>query len=190
MRENWRNCHSCGERARGQVALKLIGGGGASGPVDMPPNRAVVEVDTWLAAMSGVNHERTSLREAGLMLRLGTVVLGADDVDRAVLFWSEVLGYKPVHFPDDANSFTILVPPSGEGTRVALQRAETAVQEHPRVHLDLIVDSAAEQEAEISRLVGLGATQVSWDLYPPDPDFVVLADREGNRFCIVDASHG
>jgi hypothetical protein len=29
---------------------------------------------------------------------------------------------------------------------------------------------------------------VEWDLYPPNPDFVVMADTEGNRFCIVDAS--
>ncbi len=31
---------------------------------------------------------------------------------------------------------------------------------------------------------------MEWDTYPDDPDFVVLADTEGNRFCIVDASHG
>ncbi|MGD9701178.1 MAG: VOC family protein [Acidimicrobiia bacterium] len=124
------------------------------------------------------------------MIRLGTVVLGADDVDRAVSFWSHVLGYEPVRFPDEGNGFTILVPPSGEGTRVALQRAEAPPDEHPRVHLDLVVDDAAEQGAEVERLVGLGATRVLWDSYPTDPDFVVLADPEGNRFCVVDASHG
>lgn len=126
------------------------------------------------------------------MIRLGTVVLGADDVDRAVSFWSTALGYEPVHFPgaDNENEFTILVPPSGEGTRVALQRAETPTQDHPRVHLDLVVDDAEEQASEIERLMGLGAIRVAWELYPPDPDFVVLADTEGNRFCVVDASHG
>ena len=124
------------------------------------------------------------------MIRLGTVVLGADDVDRAVSFWSHVLGYEPVHFPDEGNGFTILVPPSGEGTRVAVQRADTPPEAHPRVHLDLVVDDRAEQAAEIDRLVSLGATRVQWDSYPADPDFVVLADPEGNRFCVVDASHG
>jgi catechol 2,3-dioxygenase-like lactoylglutathione lyase family enzyme len=123
------------------------------------------------------------------MIRLGTVVLGAEDVDRAVSFWSEVLGYEPRGFDDSDNDFTILIPPSGDGTRVALQRAVTPAQEHPRVHLDLIVADSAEQAAEIDRLVGLGATRVAWDSYPDDPDFVVLADPEGNRFCIVDASH-
>ena len=123
------------------------------------------------------------------MLRLGTVVLGVHDVDRAVTFWSQALDYAPVRFAEAEDEFTILVPPSGEGTRVALQRSETPTQEHPRVHLDLIVDTAAEQASEISRLIGLGAVRVSWDLYPEDPDFVVLADPEGNRFCIVDAGH-
>jgi predicted enzyme related to lactoylglutathione lyase len=124
------------------------------------------------------------------VIRLGTIVLGADEVDRAVSFWSAVLGYQPVRFPDADNEFTILVPPSGEGTRIALQRSETGPEAHPRVHLDLVVDDAAEQAAEIERLVGLGATRVPWDSYPVDPDFVVLADPEGNRFCVVDASHG
>jgi catechol 2,3-dioxygenase-like lactoylglutathione lyase family enzyme len=124
------------------------------------------------------------------MVRLGTVVVGAQDVDRAVEFWSSVLGYRPVHFDGADNGFTILVPPSGEGVRVALQQADTPAQDHPRVHLDLVVDSADEQAVEIERLIRLGASRAAWDSYPPDPDFVVLADTEGNRFCIVDASHG
>lgn len=124
------------------------------------------------------------------MLRLGTVILGAEDVDRAVAFWSEALGLEPVRFPEGENGFTILVPPSREGTRLALQRSDSPAQEHPRVHIDLIVDDAGEQARQIDRLVGLGATRVGWDSYPPDPDFVVLADTEGNRFCVVDASHG
>jgi len=123
------------------------------------------------------------------VIRLGTVVMGADDVDRAVTFWSRALGYEPVRFPDEGNGFTILVPPSGQGTRVALQRADSPAEHQPRVHLDLVVDSSAEQADEIERLVALGATRVPWDAYPADPDFVVLADTEGNRFCVVDASH-
>lgn len=123
------------------------------------------------------------------MLRLGTVVIGAEDVDRAVTFWASVFGYEVVTFPDSENDFTILVPPDRVGTRIAVQRSVTPVQEQPRIHVDLVVDTAAEQSSEIDRLVGLGATRVEWD-YPDDPDFVVLADTEGNRFCIVDASHG
>jgi predicted enzyme related to lactoylglutathione lyase len=123
------------------------------------------------------------------VLRLGTVVLGADDVERAAAFWAEVFGYEVVRFRDAGDGFTILVPPDRVGTRIAVHRSDTPVQERPRVHLDLVVDSADEQAAEIDRLVGLGATRAPWD-YPDDPDFAVLADTEGNRFCVVDASHG
>lgn len=122
------------------------------------------------------------------MIRLGTVVLGADDVERAVAFWSAVFGYDAVRFAGESNGFTILVPPDKVGTRIAIQRSDSPVEEHPRVHVDLIVDSAAEQVAEVARLVALGATRVAWD-YPDEPDCVVLADTEGNRFCVVDASH-
>lgn len=39
------------------------------------------------------------------------------------------------------------------------------------------------------RTLAIGALPVSWDSYPDDPDFIVLADPDGNRFCIVDLSH-
>ncbi len=122
------------------------------------------------------------------VIRLGTVVLGAENVERAVGFWTAALGYDPVRFENSANEFTILVPPSKEGMRVAVQRSETPVQNAPRVHLDLVVDSADEQEAEVKRLVELGGEVVDWDYPPDDPDFIVLADTEGNRFCIVNAN--
>ncbi len=115
-------------------------------------------------------------------------MLGADDVDRAVAFWSAALGYRPVAFPESTDEFTILVPPTGRGTRLAVHRSATPVQERPRVHLDLIAEDGREQRSEIERLLDLGASHTSWE-YPNDPDFVVLADTEGNRFCVVDASH-
>ena len=123
------------------------------------------------------------------MLRIGTVVLGVEDVRRAVDFWSQALGYVPRdgEVTDDG---TILVPADGPGTAVNLDPSETPLQEHPRVHLDLYAGDAADQAAEIERLVSLGAERVDWDLYPADADFVVLADTEGNRFCVIDTSYG
>ena len=122
------------------------------------------------------------------MLRLGTIVLGAEDVDRAAAFWAEVFGYEVITFPGSSDGFTLLVPPDRVGTRIAVHRSVTPVQERPRVHLDLVVDSPADQASEIDRLLMLGASRAEWS-YPSDPEFVVLADTEGNRFCIVDASH-
>jgi catechol 2,3-dioxygenase-like lactoylglutathione lyase family enzyme len=122
------------------------------------------------------------------MLSIGTVVMGVTDMRRAVEFWTRALGY--VNGRGYADDFNILVPAEGAtGTRLALDQSESPVQEHPRMHLDLYAGDAADQAAEVERLVSLGAERVDWDLYPDNPDFVVLADPEGNRFCVIDTSH-
>jgi len=123
------------------------------------------------------------------MLTIGVVALGVRDVERARDFWRAALGYD-VRSDGFGGWSTVLVPPAGApGTMLALQRSETPPPEYPRLHLDLHVASAAEQESEAARLIGLGAERVAWDSYPDDPDFVVLADPDGNRFCIVDLGH-
>lgn len=125
------------------------------------------------------------------MLRIGTVVMGVSDVRRAMAFWCEALGYVPRDGElAPGQDFVVLVPRQGRGTALALDTSESPLQEHPRMHLDLYVDDAAEQAAEVERLVSLGAERVDWDLYPESPDFVVVADTEGNSFCVVDKSHG
>ncbi|WP_327364722.1 MULTISPECIES: VOC family protein [unclassified Streptomyces] len=120
------------------------------------------------------------------MLTIRSVVLGVSDVPRAAAFWTEALGYLPRGEIEE--DWVVLMPAAGAGVQLALGLSETPVQEHPRVHLDLYADDAAEQAAEVDRLVSLGAQRVEWDLYPQDPDFVVLADPDGNRFCVIDAS--
>ncbi|WP_067126330.1 VOC family protein [Microtetraspora malaysiensis] len=122
------------------------------------------------------------------MLRFGSVVLGVSDVPRAAAFWMEALGYVPRDEMED--DWVVLVPAKEAGPHLSLGLSETPVQEHPRVHLDLYADDAAEQVAEVERLVALGARRVDWDLYPDDPDFVGLADPDGNRFCVIDTSRG
>ena len=124
------------------------------------------------------------------MLSIGTVVVGVGDLHRAVAFWSEALGYVPRREIEEDDDFAVLRPAVGPGAHLSLGVSETPVRAHPRVHLDLYAGDAADQAREVERLVALGATRVDWDLYPADPDFVVLADTEGNRFCVVDTSHG
>lgn len=58
----------------------------------------------------------------------------------------------------------------------------------PRLHLDLFTGTTEEQVAEVQGLVSLDAQAVERNLYPPDPGFVVLADPDGNLFCVVDLS--
>jgi len=123
------------------------------------------------------------------MLRIGTVVVGVNDMRRAVRFWEQALGYVPRDEVED--DWAVLIPSDGgPGTHLALQLSETPVQEYPRIHLDLYAGDAADQAAQVERLRGLGAEHVDWDLYPDDPDFIVLADTEGNRFCVIDTGHG
>ena len=117
------------------------------------------------------------------------VVMGAADMGRAVRFWGAALGYE-VREGGAGADWSSLTPAGGLGTGIGLQRSDGPADAYPRVHLDLYAASAAEQAAEVQRLVGLGAEKVDWDRYPGDPDFVVLADPEGNRFCIVNTSHG
>jgi len=127
--------------------------------------------------------------QTGPMLSIGVVVLGVGDVDRDAAFWCEALGYE-IRTDGFGGWAAVLTPPAGgAGTKIALQRNETPPQDHPRLHLDLHVSSAAEQTAEAERLMAIGAERVDWDSYPDDPDFIVLADPDGNRFCIVDLSH-
>jgi predicted enzyme related to lactoylglutathione lyase len=119
----------------------------------------------------------------GWMLEIGSVVMGVNDIERAMAFWAAALHYVPRDEPTD--TWVVMVPTSGLGGRLSLALSETPVQEHPRLHLDLY---AADAEVEIDRLVGLGAERVDWPFYPDDADFTVLADPEGNRFCVIDKS--
>ena len=122
------------------------------------------------------------------MLNFGVVVLGVTYVQRAAEFWSAALGYT-LRQDGFGGWLNVLVPPGGAGTAIALQTSQTPAQTHPRLHFDLHAADASEQEAEVARLISLGAKRVDWDAYPEDPDFVVLEDPDGNRFCIVDLSH-
>ena len=69
------------------------------------------------------------------------------------------------------------------GPNLALDEHRSSLQIPPRLHLDLYTD---DQAGEIQRLLALGATEVHWDKRPANADYVILADPEGNRFCVVD----
>ncbi|MGV2916204.1 VOC family protein [Streptomyces alfalfae] len=122
------------------------------------------------------------------MLRLGIPVIGVTDVSRAVTFWTAALDLMATQ-EWESDTWRTLDHADGSGRALALMCSDSPVEARPRLHLDLFTDSAQEQQAEVRRLIGLGARAVEWDLYPPDPDFVVLADPDGNLFCVVDLSH-
>jgi predicted enzyme related to lactoylglutathione lyase len=116
------------------------------------------------------------------MVTIGSIVIRVDDLQRQTEFWSAALDYVPRQMDDD---FVLLRPKDGVGPNVSLDQVRSTVQVPPRIHLDLYTD---DQAGEVRRLIGLGATEVHWDKRPPDADYVILADPEGNRFCVVDTT--
>lgn len=116
------------------------------------------------------------------MVSIGTVVMHVTDVRRAAAFWCEALGYVPRGGRIGEDS-VILDPRDGRGQAIVLDESD-------RMHFDLYTADHEEQQAEVERLVSLGAERVADWPYPDDADFVVLRDTEGNLFCVVDTSHG
>ncbi|EYB66888.1 hypothetical protein DEIPH_ctg064orf0057 [Deinococcus phoenicis] len=111
------------------------------------------------------------------MLGIGSIVWGVQDLPRAITFWTQALNYQLRDEPDD--DWAVLVPREGHGVQLALKLVTS--QKAKRHHLDLY---AGDQAAEVERLLALGAGQVDWR-YEPGADYVVLADPDGNRFCVV-----
>jgi len=116
------------------------------------------------------------------MISVGSIVLRVDDLARQTAFWTAALDYTPRDELSD--DFVLLRPKNGIGPNVSLDRQRSTLQIPPRIHLDLYAD---DQAGEVERLIALGATAVHWAKRPLDADYVILADPEGNRFCVVDA---
>ena len=117
------------------------------------------------------------------MLQIGSIVLRVDDLQRQTEFWETALDY--VRRDKQSDDFEQLRPRDGVGPSLSLDQVPSKVQVPPRLHLDLFTE---DQAGEVERLKGLGATEVHWDKRPPDADYIILADPEGNRFCVVDIS--
>ena len=115
-------------------------------------------------------------------MKVGSVVIDCNDLDKMLAFWSEALGYVARDAPQE--DFVVLRDPRGTNVNVSLQRVPEPRAGKNRLHLDLYTE---RQEAEVERLLSLGAI-----LHPrsPEPgdDFIVLEDPEGNLFCVIDKS--
>ncbi len=131
---------------------------------------------------------KSPLRDNLVVLRLGDRV-GCYDVHRAADSGLTCWATKSSRFRLEVTTSRSWFRQTASEHGSAVHRSVTSIEERPRVDLDLVVDSPSEQTSEVDRLVELGATRVPWD-YSTDGDFVVLADIEGNRFCVVDASYG
>ncbi|WP_433796073.1 VOC family protein [Actinoplanes sp. CA-252034] len=105
--------------------------------------------------------------------------LDVHDLARQAEFWSAALGYT-VEFGDDGDAH--LWPLDG-GLSVWLQPAGAPKSGKNRNHPDLVV-ADGDVHAEVARLMALGATRADVGQTGDEP-FTVLADPEGNEFCLL-----
>jgi predicted enzyme related to lactoylglutathione lyase len=121
------------------------------------------------------------MTQGGCSIRiyLGAVVIDVNDLEAMRAFWEEALAYEAAVEHDD---WIKLSPPLGGGPNVSLQLVPEPREGKNRLHLDLYSDAPTE---EIKRLEELGASVVN---APANGDFTVLADPEGNLFCVIDRS--
>jgi catechol 2,3-dioxygenase-like lactoylglutathione lyase family enzyme len=132
------------------------------------------------------------------------------DPGKLATFWAEALGYRvqdpPEGFatwddaleafgvpPEHRNDASAVNDPDGSGPRVFFQKVPEGKQVKNRVHLDVRAapglagdERMTAFEAEAARLVGLGATRL--ERHEPSPPLqaghIILADPEGNEFCL------
>jgi predicted enzyme related to lactoylglutathione lyase len=114
-----------------------------------------------------------------MTLRLQSVAIDAHDPSALATFWEGVLGWPRT---DDEPDEVALEPPGGGADLLFLRVPEDKAGKN-RLHLDLRPD---DQAAEVARVEALGARRVDIG-QGPDVTWVVLADPEGNEFCILRA---
>jgi predicted enzyme related to lactoylglutathione lyase len=110
--------------------------------------------------------------------KIGDVVIDCADPTRLAEFWKAVLGWQPVH---QSKEVIVMADPSDSGPMLVLLRVPEAKTVKNRVHIDVNPVGCTVEE-EVERLVGLGARRI--DIGQGEQPWVVMADPEGNEFCV------
>jgi hypothetical protein len=106
-------------------------------------------------------------------MKITATTIDADNVTRMAEFWAAALDRKVV---GDAAEGYVFLGDEGEPQRICIQHTDDDKSTKNRWHFDL---ESEDRAAEADRLVGLGAT-----VDATHDDWVVLADVEGNLFCV------
>ncbi len=100
-------------------------------------------------------------------------------------FWAPALDYVNL---GTVGAYVALFPDGRPGPKLLLQRVDEPKASKNRMHLDLEVPDI---EAEADRLVGLGARRVSeGPITEHGSTWLLMADPEGNEFCVCDGGGG
>ncbi len=107
------------------------------------------------------------------------VVIDVEDAERAADFWAAALGYRR---HGSWEQYRSLVDPDGTGPKLIVQQVAEPRAGKNRVHLDV---HAADVEAEVHRLVALGAERLDLDpIQEAGTAWVRMRDPDGNDFCV------
>jgi predicted enzyme related to lactoylglutathione lyase len=115
------------------------------------------------------------------MIRLTYVTLDCADAEVLAHFWSDALGWNIEYLAEDG---AVLADPSGAPPRLFLQPVAEPKTVKNRMHPDLTV---SDLDAEEARLVKLGAIRRERHDVPEGRRSYVMADPEGNEFCLNQA---
>jgi Glyoxalase-like domain len=103
------------------------------------------------------------------------------DVELVGRFWSQVLGYE-MDGPDE-DGLVELKAPAGAGPHLVFIKVPENKTVKNRLHIDVNATDRSQAE-EVERLLGLGATYADVG-QGDDVSWVVMADPEGNEFCVL-----
>ena len=124
-----------------------------------------------------------------MSLAIEQISIDSHDPERIAKFWAEVLDYKVIYDsktdPEsdaEAEREIELAPKNGSGNNILVIENHDQKNVKNRLHFDLRPD---DQAAEVERVEALGARKV--DIGQGEQSWVVLADPEGNEFCILSA---
>jgi predicted enzyme related to lactoylglutathione lyase len=111
--------------------------------------------------------------------RFTELIVDAVDPHALAKFWSEVLGW-PSHVDQDDD--VVIADPSGALPTILFNRAPEPKTVKNRLHID-VSPMGCDQQEELARLLDLGARPI--DIGQDEPSWIVLADPEGNEFCLL-----
>ena len=109
--------------------------------------------------------------------RLASVVIDVANLDRAVAFWSSVLGAEP---GERFLHYQFIGPRHGTPAIVLQEVPEPKVGKN-RMHLDLACEDI---NAALRQVEQLGGRKVR-EIQDPGETFIVVADVDGNEFCLL-----